>query len=203
LSSTTDSFTTGVQLDATRLTRGVINALRAAFGVLGVVALVLGVVLLFWPTKTVAAVAIFLGIYFVIAGAIRLAVGIFSRGIPGADRTLDIFVGILLLVGGIFALRNVATSSVALLILIVTIIGIGWIIEGILSLVQARTAPSAGWAIVYGIISIIAGIYVLAAPGVSALFLLTFSSIVLIILGVVGIVRAFTFGRAELKDLAA
>jgi uncharacterized membrane protein HdeD (DUF308 family) len=54
-----------------------------------------------------------------------------------------------------------------------------------------------------GIISIIAGIVVLAIPTWSAIWLLLFSAILLIVLGIVALIRAFTFGREALKNLPA
>jgi uncharacterized membrane protein HdeD (DUF308 family) len=158
--------------------------------------------LLVWPAKTLGVVAIFLGIYFLVAGVIRLAMGIFSKGISGGMRTLHILLGVLLIVAGIISLKNVAATTAALLILVVAVIGVGWIIEGVLAIVESRGAPSSGWAITSGIISIIAGIVVLIIPGWSAVWLILMAGIVLIIVGILGIVRAFTFGRDALKTAA-
>lgn len=198
LGSTSHDFA----IDATKLAKSAINGIRVAFGIGGVVALILGILLLVWPEKSLGAVAIILGIYFLIGGVVRLALGIFSKGISGGMRTLDILLGILLIIAGIIVLKNVAASAAALLILVVAVIGVGWIIEGVLSIVESRGAPSAGWAITSGIISIIAGIVVLVVPGWSAVWLVIVTGIVLIVLGIVGIVRAFTFGREVLKAAA-
>lgn len=189
-------------LHAKNLSKSAINGIRLAFGIGGIVALILGIILLVWPAKTLGVVAIFLGIYFLVAGVIRLAMGIFSKGISGGMRTLDILLGVLLIVAGVIALKNVAATTAALLILIVAVIGVGWIIEGVLAIVESRGAPSSGWAITSGIISIIAGIVVLVIPGWSAVWLVLMAGIVLIIVGILGIVRAFTFGRDALKTAA-
>lgn len=197
-----DAFRHDFALDASNLARSAINGIRVAFGIGAGVAVILGIVLLVWPEKTLGVVAIFLGIYFLVSGVIRLALGIFSKGISGGMRTLDILLGVLLIIAGIIALKNVAATTAALLILVVAVIGVGWIIEGVLSIVESRGAPSAGWAIASGAISILAGIVVLAIPAWSALWLITVTGIVLIVLGVIGIVRAFTFGRGVLKAVA-
>ncbi|WP_308468700.1 HdeD family acid-resistance protein [Rathayibacter soli] len=189
-------------IDPTKLAKSAINGIRVAFGIGGVVALILGILLLVWPDKSLGAVAIILGIYFLISGVVRLALGIFSKGISGGMRTLDILLGILLIIAGVIVLKNVAVSAAALVILVVAVIGVGWIIEGVLSIVESRGAPSAGWAITSGIISIIAGIVVLVVPGWSAVWLIIVTGIVLVVLGIVGIVRAFTFGREVLKAAA-
>jgi uncharacterized membrane protein HdeD (DUF308 family) len=204
--SSTDPLQSAVHdlsLDASEMTRSAINGIRAVFGISGAVAVILGVVLLFWPGKTIAVLAVFLGIYFVIAGIMRLGVGIFSRGIGGGIRTLNIILGVLLVLAGIVALKNVSTAATVLIIFALAFIGVGWIIEGIMALVESGRAASSGWAIAYGILSIIAGLVVLFLPASSAVFLILFAAIALIVLGIIGIVRAFTFGHDALKATAA
>ena len=186
--------------DTAALERSLTNGIRVAYAIAGVVALILGAVLLIWPEKTVAVVAAIIGIYFVVTGVVKLALGIFSRGIGGGQRAFDIFLGALLLILGIFALRNLTGSSAALLILIVTLIGIGWILDGIFAIVESGASASRGWAISYGIIGILAGLFILLAPAWSITVLILYGGIVLIVLGVVGVIRAFTFGRdAEVR----
>ncbi len=200
--SSTDPLQSAVHdlsLDASEMTRSAINGIRAVLGVSGAVAVILGVVLLFWPAKTIAVLAVFLGIYFVIAGIMRLGVGIFARGIGGGIRTLNIILGILLVIAGVVALKNVSTAATVLVIFALAFIGVGWIIEGVMALVESGRAASSGWAIAYGILSIIAGLVVLFLPASSAVFLILFAAIALIVLGIIGIVRAFTFGRDALK----
>ena len=186
-------------LDARHMTRSAINAVRTALGISGAVGLILGIVLLFWPEKTIAVLAVFLGIYFLVAGILRLGVGIFSRGMGGGSRALNIILGVLLIFVGILALKNISTAAVTLVIFAVAFIGVGWIIEGVMALAEAGRSSSAGWSIAFGILSILAGIVVLVLPVSSAAFLLLFAAIALIILGIIGIVRAFTFGREILK----
>jgi uncharacterized membrane protein HdeD (DUF308 family) len=188
-------------LDAKDMTRNAINGFRAAFAIGGVVALILGIVLLVWPAKTVIVFAAVLGIFFISTGIIRIALGIFSFGTSAGHRVLSIVLGLFLLIAGIIALKNLASSAAALLVLVVVIVGVSWIIDGIMSIVESRSATSRGWAITYGIVGIIAGLFVVSVPGWSILWLILFSGIALVILGIVGIVRGFTFGREALKTL--
>lgn len=190
-------------IDARTLTRSAINGIRSAFGIGGIVAVILGILLLVWPAKTLGVVAIFFGIYFLVSGLVRIGVGIFSKGISGGMRTLDILLGVLLVIAGVIALKNVAATTAALLILVVAIVGIGWIIEGVLALVESRNAVSRGWAITLGILSIIAGIVVLVVPLWTAFWFIMVAGVMLIVLGIIAIVRAFTFGREALKELKA
>lgn len=190
-------------LDAKNMTRSAINFIRATLGIGGIAALVLGILLLVWPIHTLAVFTVFLGIYFLITGVVRLAIGIFSSGISAGMRTLNIILGLLLVIIGIISLRNLQSATTVLLIFIVALVGVGWIIEGVLALVESRNSSSKGWAIFFGIISIIAGIVFLSLPLTSALVLIIFAAIALIVLGIIGIVRAFTFGRSVLKATSA
>ena len=114
LNDPTDPMLHEFSLDARHMTRSAINAIRTALGISGAVGLILGIVLLFWPEKTIAVLAVFLGIYFLVAGVLRLGVGIFSRGMRGGSRALNIILGVLLIFVGILALKNVTTAAMSL-----------------------------------------------------------------------------------------
>lgn len=181
----------GFQIDPNRLSKSEVNGIRVALGVSAVVALVLGIIVLVWPDKTAGLLAVLFGLYFLIVGVVRLAKGIFSKGISGGSRVLSILLGLLLVVAGIFALRNIE-STVALLGII---IGIAWIIEGVAALVESSSDGSRWPGIVFGVISIIAGVVVLFLPAASVAVLLVIGGIFLVIAGLVQLVQAFTFGR--------
>lgn len=186
-------------LDPQTLTEKAVKGLRLAFAVSGAATLILGIILLVWPTKTLAVVAVFLGINFLITGGVKVAVGIFSHSISAGVRILDVLLGVFVMVAGIIALRNSAATGELLLLFTVIMIGIGWIIEGIIAMVEAGKGTSRLWAIVFGAISVLAGIMVLAVPTWTAAWLLLMSAIMLIVLGVLGLVRAFTFGKELMR----
>ena len=60
---------------------------------------------------------------------------------------------------------------------------------------ESGDAPSRGWAIFFGILIVVAGIVLLFSPLWGAIVLFIIAGISLIVLGIVQIVRAFTFGR--------
>jgi len=68
-------------------------------------------------------------------------------------------------------------------------------VEGVVALVQSGDSPSRGWTIFFGILSVVAGIIVLFSPLWGAVVLFVIAGIALIVLGIIQIVRAFTFGR--------
>lgn len=173
------------------------NAVRMLYGVIGVAAVLLGAALLFWPGKTLAVAAVALGIYFVIAGVIRIVGALATLGLPSGWRVLDVMVGFLLTVGGIVMLKNAVISGQSLALFVTMIVGIGWIMEGVMALAESWAMPSSGWAVLYAVLSIVAGVTLLFAPMGSAVFLMIFAGVVLIVMGACSLVRAFTFGRSR------
>lgn len=195
--SSTQGLTVDVfEFDPNSLGKSGVNAVRAAFGLVGILSLLLGIALLVWPGKTVAVVAGIVGVYFIIAGIARLALSIFSRGLTAGHRILGLVLGVIVLIAGIVILRNLEAATSVLVLIAVLAMGIGWIVDGIIALVESgRGNRSAGLGIAFGIFSILAGIVVLVWPGWTALAFAVLVGITLAVLGVVGIVRAFTFGK--------
>ncbi|WP_346683120.1 HdeD family acid-resistance protein [Bifidobacterium pullorum] len=171
------------------------NAVRALYGVIGVAAVVLGLALLLWPSHTLVIAAVLLGIYFVVSGVIRIVSSIVELGLPAGWRVLNVFVGILLSIGGVVVLKNAALSGTTMLVMITLVVGIGWIIEGVTALLESWKLPQSGWSVLYAIVSVLAGLIVLFAPLSSAMWLMVFGGIALIVMGVASVVRAFSFGR--------
>lgn len=169
--------------------------IRIIYGVVGVAAIALGAALLLVPNKTLALAALLLGVYFVISGVVRIVSALVEPGLPGGWRVLDVFVGILLTFGGVVVVRNYGMTGQTLALLITLMVGFGWIMEGVLSLVESWRIPHSGWAIAYAIISIIAGFVVLMSPLSSAVFMIIFGGCAMVVMGITSVIRAFTFGK--------
>lgn len=183
------------RLDASTLTRSVIRAVRSTVLVAGAAAVIIGALLLIWPAKTLQIAAILLGIYFLISGVARVLLALSTPGLTAGLRVLDLIFGVLFLVGGVFMLRNSALATATLAVVIGFIVGVSWIVEGVLALVESGSAASRGWAITFGIISIIAGVVVLAVPVWTTLWLILFTGAALLVSGIVAIVRGIRLGR--------
>lgn len=174
---------------------GTLKTIRVLLGIMGALAVVLGLALLLWPDKTLIVLTVVLGIYFIISGVVRLATSIVAQGLPAGWRVLGILFGALIAIGGIVIVKNTALSASALTILVTMIVGIAWIMEGIMSLAASWGLPHSGWTIFSGVVSILAGICVMIYPLGSVIFLVIFSGCALLVLGIVSIIRAFSFGR--------
>jgi uncharacterized membrane protein HdeD (DUF308 family) len=181
--------------DSAELTKSAVNTIRVTLGITGVLALIAGIFITFWPKNSAIVLTVMLGIYFLIAGLAYVGLGIFSKGLSGGARALDIILGILFVIGGVLMLSSPSESAAVLGIFLGIIVGILWIVEGAVALAQAGSSASKAWAIFFGILSIIAGIVLLFSPLWGAAVLFWVTGIALIVLGIMQIVRAFTFGR--------
>ena len=185
-----------LSLDPESLSASAVRLVRVSFGLTGAVAVILGILLLVVPGRTLHFAAILLGIHFLVAGVMRIGLGAFGQ-LPGSqNRVLGILFGALMLIAGIIILRDTTAAVGTLLIIIVLFTGIGWIMDGIMAIVESGRAASRVWAILYGVVSTLAGIVVLAVPGWSATWLILFAGIGLIVIGITAGIRAFTFGRS-------
>jgi uncharacterized membrane protein HdeD (DUF308 family) len=180
-----------IAVDPRRLTPREISGIRVAFAVSGVVAIVIGAILLVWTEATLAVIAVLFGLYFVISGVVRIVRGAASTGSAAGGRVLNIVLGVVVLILGILAIRN-PEGSLAVLGLLV---GIVWIVEGVAALVEYTTDSSRWPGIVLRVIGVVAGVIVLFAPVATIGVLVTIGGIMLIISGLVQLVRGFTFGR--------
>jgi uncharacterized membrane protein HdeD (DUF308 family) len=162
-----------------------------AFGVITVVA---GIVALAWPGVTLLVIAIVFGIELVVLGIFRF-VAAFGHDVGGGTRILYALLGVLSLIIGLYALRHVLITVLALALLL----GIFWVINGAIELFAAishRDIPHRGWTSVMGVLSIVAGLILLAYPGISVLALAIIVSIWLLVFGLMEISVAWRLRSA-------
>lgn len=170
----------------------VTNGIRTAFGISGVVALIFGILILVWPHATAAAGTALIAIYAIAAGLVYAGLGIFSKTAGGWSRIGHIMLGILFVIAGIIALTNLADTTAFIAIFVGILIGIMWIVEGVVALSTLSLSASKGWTVFFAIISILAGLTLLFSPAYVALLWL-FVGISLVVLGIIQIVRAFSW----------
>jgi uncharacterized membrane protein HdeD (DUF308 family) len=180
---------------ASPLEKGTVNGIRTTLGLAGILTLLAGILILVWPGQTAAVVTWILAIYVVAAGLVYAGLGIFSKTKGGWARIGHIVLGLLFVVAGIVAFANLTATTLWLAIFVSVFIGVGWIVEGIVSLSTLGDSASKIWTIIFAIISIIAGGYLLFSPLWGAVVLWWLLGIMLIAMGVLNIVRAFTFGK--------
>ena len=178
---------------ASEAEKSAVNGIRTALGVGGVLALIVGILILVWPGKTAAVVTAIIAIYAIAAGLVYAGLGIFSRTKGGWARVGHIVLGILFIIAGVVALFNLGQATAWLALFLGILVGILWIVEGIVALSTLGDAASKGWSIFFAILSIIAGVIILFAPVWGAAVLWWILGISLVVLGIINVVRAFTF----------
>ncbi|MEI3866603.1 DUF308 domain-containing protein [Microbacterium sp. CCNWLW134] len=171
------------------------STVRVALGIVGAIALIFGLLILIWPQKAFGVVTFLLAIYAIIAGLVYIGLGAFSRERGGWSRIGYIVLGVLFVIAGVMAFLNFGAATDWLLLLVGLMIGITWVVEGIVSLSTLSDASSKGWTIFFAIISIVAGVVVMFAPIWGALIVWLFFGVSLVILGIIQIIRALRFGR--------
>jgi len=157
------------------------------FGILTVIA---GVAAVAWPGPTVIAIAVLFGIQLIVVGLFQFFGAFAGSDVTGGVRVLNAVLGLLAFVVGLYAVRHVLVSVVALALLL----GIFWIINGFVEIFGAltnRESTHRGWTGFMGVLSIAAGVVVLAYPGISLVTLALVLGIWLIIYGVMEIGLAF------------
>jgi uncharacterized membrane protein HdeD (DUF308 family) len=130
----------------------------------GLLAVVLGVVMLAWPQPSIVAAAVLLGVYLVVSG-VALVFLAFSLPASAGSRFLTFISGVASVALGILAFRHFGEGYAILLLAIW--VATGFIIRGVFvtaSAISVPGFPGRGWAIVFGFISIIAGFVMLAYP---------------------------------------
>jgi uncharacterized membrane protein HdeD (DUF308 family) len=130
----------------------------------GLLAVILGVVILTWPQPSVVAAAALFGVYLVVSG-VALVILAFSLPASGGSRFLNFISGVASVALGILAFRHFGEGYAVLLLAIW--VAIGFIIRGVFvtaSAISVPQFPGRGWAIFFGFVTIIAGFLMLAYP---------------------------------------
>lgn len=161
---------------------------------LGLASLVIGVLALVWPLKTVVVVAFLLAIWLIVSGIFEVIRG-FGRGLSGGMRALLIITGVLSVILGIIALQGIFQAVEILAIFI----GIAFLFRGFGALfLSAEQKEGRGWNIFGGIVMLIGGFIILLWPAISLATLAWVTGIWLIVLGIFEIIAAFRL-RSALK----
>ncbi len=160
----------------------------------GILSVVLGVMVLAWPNATLVVAAIFFGAYLLVTG-ISQVFHAFTLHISGGGRALPFISGAASLVLAVLCFRSIGDS----ILLLAIWIGIGFIFRGVATAAAAISdpgTPGRGWEILIGIVTLIAGIIVLAYPFASLPTLIWVTGIWLVVIGVMEIIASFGIRKA-------
>jgi len=178
----------GAQLSAP----GMMTVSWQATLILGALTLVLGLIVSFHPTGSLNAIAVLLGILMILSGIFHL-IRVFDP--KEVHRVWLGIAGLLFIVIGVVLIRHLhLTRSV-----IGLIIGITWIVQGLTALIggiSGGVREGRAWWIAFGVVSLIAGIVVAAAPASSLNVLAVLLGIWFAVMGIFEIIGGLLLRHA-------
>ncbi len=161
----------------------------------GILSLILGVLVLAWPGRTVLVAAIVFGFYLLLTGIARVIFA-FSLHVSAGSRILLFISGAASLILAVLAFRHFGNA----ILLLAIWIGVGFIFRGVATAISAisdPTLPGRAWSIFVGVISLLAGIVVLASPFQSIAILALVVGVWFVVIGVFEIVSSFGIRKAS------
>jgi len=164
--------------------------------VAGLLAIVLGALVLVWPGPSILVASTLFGVYLLLSGVIELFLA-FTLPRSAGTRVMLFISGALSLVLAILSFRHFGDGYTVLLLSLW--IGIGFVFQGVTGVavgIGESELPGRGWYVVAGIISVIAGLVVLVWPFESIAVLTLAVGIWLVIVGIIQIVQAFQTRKA-------
>ncbi|MGJ0204024.1 DUF308 domain-containing protein [Leucobacter sp. gxy201] len=171
------------------------DSLRIALGVGGLIAFVLGLLVLFAPAPSAKAAAgtaaALLALYALITGVVYVGTSIFSKTLGGWARTGHVLLGVLYIVGGVIMMSNLLATGTLVFLFITITIGVLWLFEGIMAFSLVSKSENKVWGIIYGVISVLAGLTMMFSPLLSAAVLWIMLGASMVVLGAAQSVRAF------------
>nr|WP_110881814.1 HdeD family acid-resistance protein [Mycolicibacterium vulneris] len=165
----------------------------------GILSLVLGVLVLAWPGISILVAAVAFGVYLLITG-IAQVVFAFSLHVSAGSRILLFISGAASLILALLAFRHFGKDPLTAILLLAIWIGIGFIFRGVGTTVSAVSdphLPGRGWNIFIGVISLLAGIVVLASPFASIVTLAYVVGAWFAVIGVFEIISSFGIRKAS------
>ncbi|MDZ8276623.1 DUF308 domain-containing protein [Microbacterium aquimaris] len=168
---------------------------RAALGFGGVLAVVIGILILLWPERTASVATALIAVYAIGAGVVYAAVGLFAKDQKTRSRVGRISAAVVFLIVGILALLNLGQTTAWLAVFLGVAVGVTWIVEGILTLATLRESEHKALSITFAVVALVAGAVLVASPvwGIAVLWWLLGAS--LIVLGAMNALRALRTRR--------
>ena len=184
------------EIDATKLFPHGWKAALAS----GLISVLLGVLILVWPGISILVASVLFGVYLLAIGCAQVFAA-FTLPVSAGGRVLLFIGGGAALIVAILTFRHFGQAYAVLLLAIW--IAVGFIFRGVATTVAAIShpgLPARGWQVFFGILSLLAGIIVLAAPFPSIVMLAIAVGVCLIVIGAFEIISAVRM-RGDVKKV--
>jgi len=162
----------------------------------GVLAILAGIAMLFWPGLTLVFLIVIFGIYILVWGIIELIRSLLSIGKNGT-WWLELIFSVLLIGLGVFLLRNTLIT----LALVILLVGFTFIVRGIIDLLMAffsqdrQVKEDRTFLIISGIIGLVAGVITLSQPIASGIAFVWIVGLYAVLSGSLLVARAVKYSR--------
>jgi uncharacterized membrane protein HdeD (DUF308 family) len=144
-----------------------------------------GIIVIVQPDISIATLAVIAGIFLLVDGIYDVVVAISDRG---EGSGLVALVGVVSAIAGIILIRHPIESVVAIALLV----GIWLVVVGIVRLMRAFVlAYNRGWNLLVAFVEIIAGIVIVASPGIGVATLAVLIAIAFMVRGVALVAAAW------------
>ena len=156
--------------------------------VLGILSLIFGGMLIFWPGPTLAAITTIVGLFMVVAGVIRFFVGVFDG--DREHRLLLVILGILGVVVGVVIMRNPELT----IGVVVVLTAVFWLVSGMVDLFRGLTnprLPDRSLRILFGGVAALFGVIILVWPSITVGVFAILMGIYVVIFGILEVLAAF------------
>ena len=159
----------------------------------GLGSIVLGVLMLLWPGRTLLITAVLLGIHLIVSGLSLIAARV-KAGEGIGHKILGIIAGVATVVIGLAVLRlpGLTLAAVALFV------GAAWLVSGMFEVIEAvtdRDAHHRGIQILGGLVTAGAGFLILVAPLGSLFALAVWGGVLMIAVGLARLLVAMRLRR--------
>ncbi len=152
--------------------------------------------LVLWPDETLKVLAVLIGIQLILTGVFRVVLAVASRSLDGGSRAITGLFGALAIVLGLLCLR----SPLQTVLVIGMILGVWWLAAGLVDIIGAIRSSGShrrGWDLGLGVLSALAGAFLLINPEISLGVLVIVVSVWLFSYGFIAVVAAFVLRSEE------
>jgi uncharacterized membrane protein HdeD (DUF308 family) len=167
---------------------------------LGLLAVIVGALVLIWPGQSIVVAGALFGVY-LLASGIAQVLAAFTVYVRPVGRVLLFISGALSIALGVLAFQDFNNGAAVWLLAIW--IGVGFIFQGVSATAMAisdKELPDRGWYIFVGLLTVLAGIVTLAWPISSIVVLAIVAGASLVVIGTAQIVWAFS-ARSTVKKV--
>ncbi len=167
----------------------------------GVLALILGIIILVIPEAAAAFLVIFIGVYALVDGIFALIVAVVNRP-QHKDRWWLLFEGIIGILAGAAILASPLMAAVILIYVIASWALLTGILEIMFAVAQWSVLPDKWLLLLGGIFSALLGILIFGNVGFGALLIITMIAVYMVLFGVLLIALGFSLKNSG-KSLSA